>query len=96
MLVLTRRGGEAIVVGEKVSITILEVRGTQVRIGIEAPKEVSIYRKELYLDIVGANKKAVLIDRERLNTVLSKMRKAEGVEAPEAVGKGAGENGKMD
>ncbi len=93
MLVLTRRGGEAIVVGEKISITILEVRGTQVRIGIEAPKEVSIYRKELYLDIVGANKKAVLIDRQRLSTVLSKMK---AVETPEVVGKGVEKNGKMD
>ena len=96
MLVLTRRGGEGIVIGEKMTITILEVRGTQVRIGIEAPKEVSIYRKELYLDIVGANKKAVLIDREHLKTVLSEMKKVEAVEEPEKVGKGAVEDGKMD
>ena len=97
MLVLTRRGGEGIVIGEQIVITILEVKGTQIRIGIEAPKDVSIYRKELYLDIVGANKKAVLNDRQRLETLLSGMlNKKEEVEGYEQVGKGAGKDGKVD
>jgi len=97
MLVLTRRGGEGIVIGEQIVITILEVKGTQIRIGIEAPKDVSIYRKELYLDIVGANKKAVLNDRQRLETLLSGMlNKKEEAEGYEKVGKGAEKDGKAD
>jgi len=96
MLVLTRRGGEGIVIGEQIIVTILEVKGTHIRIGIEAPKEVSIYRKELYLDIVGANKKAVLVDRQRLKTLLSGMLNKEEVEGCEKVGKGAEKDGKMD
>ena len=88
MLVLTRRAGEGILVGEGITVTVLEVKGTQVRIGIEAPKEVSIYRKELYLDIVGANKRAVLIDRQHLKDVLSGMRKGEEKRQEEPVGKG--------
>jgi len=95
MLVLTRRSGEGIIVSEQIVITVLEVKGTQVRIGIEAPKEVSIYRKELYLDIVGANKKAVLSDRCHLEKALSGILKMNAIEESEKVGKGAGDDGKM-
>lgn len=59
MLALTRKKGEAIVVNNNVEITILEVKGDQVKIGISAPKEVPIYRKEVYLQIQEANKEAV-------------------------------------
>jgi carbon storage regulator len=48
MLVLTRKSGEAINVGEEITITVLEIRGNQVRLGIEAPLTVVIQRKELY------------------------------------------------
>ncbi len=47
MLVLTRRLGESIVIGENIIVTVLSVKGGQVRLGIEAPKEVSIQREEL-------------------------------------------------
>jgi len=98
MLVLTRRGGEGIIIGAEIVITVLEVKGTQVRIGIEAPTDISIYRKELYLDIVGANKKAVLKDRDCLKNLLSGMlsKEKEAVQGYEKVGKGAGKDGKMD
>lgn len=59
MLALTRKKGEAIVVNNNVEITILEVKGDQVKIGISAPKDVPIYRKEVYIQIQEANKEAV-------------------------------------
>ena len=48
MLVLTRKLDESIIVGENIEIKIIEIRGDQVRLGIDAPRSVSIYRKELY------------------------------------------------
>lgn len=59
MLVLTRRRNESIVINDNVEITIIEVQNDQVRIGITAPKDVSIYRKELYVQIKEENKKAI-------------------------------------
>ncbi len=58
MLALSRKKGEAIVVNNNVEITILEVKGDQVKIGVSAPKEVPVYRKEVYLQIQEANKEA--------------------------------------
>lgn len=48
MLVLTRRPGESLMIGDDVELTILGTKGYQVRIGIEAPKEVSVHREEIY------------------------------------------------
>ncbi len=59
MLALSRRKNEAIMINNNVEITILEVKGDQVKLGISAPREVSIYRKEVYLQIQEANKEAV-------------------------------------
>ena len=56
MLALTRKNGEALMINNNVEITILEVRGDQVKIGIAAPKDVPIYRKEVYLQIQEENK----------------------------------------
>lgn len=56
MLALTRKKGEALMVNNNVEITILEVRGDQVKIGISAPKDVPIYREEVYLQIQEENK----------------------------------------
>ncbi len=56
MLALTRKKGEALMINNNVEITILEVRGDQVKIGISAPKDVPIYRKEVYLQIQEENK----------------------------------------
>ena len=52
MLVLTRRIGETLVIGGNVTVTILGVKGSQIRIGITAPSEVSIHREEIYLRIL--------------------------------------------
>ena len=58
MLALTRKKGEALMINNNVEITILEVRGDQVKVGISAPKDVPIYRKEVYLQIQEENKAA--------------------------------------
>jgi carbon storage regulator len=49
MLVLTRKGGEGIAIGDAITVKILDIKGNQVRIGIEAPRDLRIYREELYL-----------------------------------------------
>ena len=59
MLALSRKKGEALVVGNNIEIMILEVKGDQIKIGIKAPKEVPIYRKEVYEQIQQANKEAM-------------------------------------
>ena len=58
MLALSRKKNESIIVNNDVEITILEIKGDQVKIGITAPKSVPIYRKEVYLQIKEANKAA--------------------------------------
>lgn len=58
MLALSRKKNEAIIVNNNIEITILEVKGDQVKIGVTAPKEVPIYRKEVYAQIQEANQEA--------------------------------------
>ncbi|MDD5949283.1 MAG: carbon storage regulator CsrA [Lachnospiraceae bacterium] len=62
MLALSRKTGESIMIGNNIEITILEVKGDQVKVGINAPKAVPVYRKELYLQIQEANKEAMTQD----------------------------------
>ena len=59
MLALSRKKNEAIVVNNNIEITILEVKGEQVKLGIAAPREVPVYRKEVYLQIQNATREAV-------------------------------------
>ena len=51
MLILTRRVGETLMVGDEVTVTVLGVKGNQVRLGVNAPKEVAVHREEIYLRI---------------------------------------------
>ena len=66
MLALARKKGEALVINNNIEVTVLEVKGDQVKIGISAPKEVPIYRKEVYLQIQDSNKEAMQADLEAL------------------------------
>jgi carbon storage regulator len=59
MLILTRKPGESLRIGDDVRITVVEIKGNQVRIGIAAPRSFPIYREEIYLQIQSANKEAV-------------------------------------
>ena len=58
MLILTRRVGEAVVIGEEVTVTVLGVKGNQVRIGVNAPKTVSVHREEIFDRIKNEQKSA--------------------------------------
>jgi carbon storage regulator len=62
MLALTRKKGEALVINNNIEVTILDIRGDQIKIGITAPKDVPIYRKEVYLQIQKENEAAFSVD----------------------------------
>lgn len=66
MLVLTRKVGERIRIGDEVTLQVLEVRGGQVRLGLAAPAGVRIFREEIFLAIAGQNQDAQLPDHARL------------------------------
>ncbi len=70
MLALSRKKNEAIVINNNVEITVLEVKGDQVKLGISAPKEVPVYRKEVYVQIQEANKAAMnMTDADALKKI---------------------------
>ncbi len=58
MLALSRKKNEAIVIDNNIEITVLEVKGEQVKLGISAPRDIPVYRKEVYLQIKEANREA--------------------------------------
>ena len=71
MLALSRKEGESIVIGNNIEITILEVKGDQVKLGIAAPKSIPVYRKEIYTQIQEANRETVAtLDMESLKKLL--------------------------
>ncbi|MFR0799825.1 carbon storage regulator CsrA [Suilimivivens sp.] len=62
MLALSRKKNEALIVNNNIEITVLEIKGEQVKLGISAPKEVPVYRKEVYAQIQEANQEAVSME----------------------------------
>jgi carbon storage regulator len=78
MLILTRKPGQAIRIGNDVIISVKEIRGRQVRLGIEAPNNVPVYREEIYEAVMEANREAV-IPKEIGDSLLSAL---EGSDEP--------------
>lgn len=62
MLALSRKKNEALVINNNIEITVLEIKGEQVKLGISAPREVPVYRKEVYVQIQDSNKESVNVD----------------------------------
>ena len=62
MLALSRKKNEALIVNNNIEITVLEIKGEQVKLGISAPKDVPVYRKEVYAQIQEANQEAVSME----------------------------------
>jgi len=77
MLALSRKVNESIMLGNDIEVTVLEIKGDQVKIGIKAPKNVSIFRKEIYVQIEEENKKAAeqTADRETIEKTLDSLLK---------------------
>lgn len=66
MLTVTRKAGQTVRIGDGIRITVKEVRGRRVRLMIEAPKEVAVFREEVYLQIEEENRRAAAIGPEAL------------------------------
>jgi carbon storage regulator len=62
MLILTRRIGETIIIGDDIEVSVLGIKGNQVRVGVNAPKDVSVHREEIYQKIQNENRQADGID----------------------------------
>ena len=77
MLVLTRKVNQSIMIGDQIKVIVVDVRGDQVKLCIEAPKEISVHREEVYSEIQDENKRAVLskdIDLNQLGELLKPQR----------------------
>lgn len=75
MLALTRKVGESIVIGDNVEITVISVTGDQIKLGINAPRNVSIHRKEIYLQIQEENKTAASVSKAGAKALKDMMKK---------------------
>lgn len=70
MLVLSRKVGESIVIQDQIEVTVLSVEGETVRVGIKAPKQVDIFRKEVYLSIQESNQESATPTQAGMNALL--------------------------
>ena len=71
MLILSRKKGQTIMLGNDIEITIVDIQGDQIRVGISAPKQVRIYRKEIYSEIQEENKKAANVSPELFKSLFA-------------------------
>jgi carbon storage regulator len=78
MLVLTRKVDESIIIGDNIKITVVDIRGDQAKIGIEAPREISVHREEVYLEIQEENRRAAMsaqqVDLDQLSDLFRQAR----------------------
>jgi len=75
MLVLTRKSGESLMIGDDVVVTIVEVRGNQVKIGVNAPESVKVYREELLKKIMKENVKAAKSDNGKISALVNQLKR---------------------
>lgn len=71
MLVLSRKKKEALLIGEDIKITVIGIEGDKVKLGIEAPENLTIYREEIYEAIKAENKEAAVVDPDALQELLN-------------------------
>ena len=76
MLVLTRRAGESVMIGDNVTITVLEARGDVIRLGIQAPRDVQVHREEVYNELKAVNREAASPDDDAVQAVTDLIRPA--------------------
>lgn len=74
MLVLTRKAGEGIVLGDDITIKVIEIKGNGIRIGIDAPKDCKIYRQEVYQRISEENREALQWQLDDLDTIIPNLK----------------------
>ena len=69
MLILTRKVGESVAIGDDIQVSVVEIKGAQVKLGIRAPKDVTVHREEIYLKIQEENRRAAQVSKEALVSV---------------------------
>jgi len=69
LLILTRKVGESVAIGDDIQVSVVEIKGTQVKLGIRAPRDVTVHRQEIYLKIQEENKRAAEVSRDALGSV---------------------------
>ncbi len=75
MLILTRKSGEMVAIGDEIKVYIQEVRGNQVKIGIKAPPDVTVHREEVYLRIQEENRLAATATADQMKAAMELLRK---------------------
>lgn len=78
MLVLSRKKNESIIIGKDIEITVVDIQGDQVRLGIKAPKDIAVHRREIFLEIEKANRQAAQADDRELEAFRQLWKAAEG------------------
>ncbi len=85
MLVLTRKPGESLYIGDDIKVTLMEIKGNQVRVGVAAPSSVRIYREEIYLQILEENQSAAALSKDSV-TDLGQVAKVWKDSKPKTIG----------
>lgn len=69
MLILTRKVGESVAIGDDIQVSVVEIKGTQVKLGIRAPRDITVHREEIYLKIQEENRLAAQVSADALGSV---------------------------
>lgn len=72
MLLLSRKIGEKIIIGNNIELTIIDIKDGQVRLGIQAPRDITVFRKELYSEVQNENQEATILKEENILSTLKK------------------------